>query len=180
MFGKGRKKGDKVFDNAYNQGTLENINDSDIEIDAYYRKKYLESEYNMGSSYRLEDLSAIVYDLIKANERFAFILKDKKIIKKIVSEVLQYLLEELDGVEDYTFADKFFVICNVLDLKGNVVYENLPIMYQDIALEETMNYMNVLNKSSNTSMASFVEDSIDDIEEDDGDGDIISTNQPLF
>lgn len=163
---KGRKRGDKIFDNSYNTGALDNIDDSDIEIDPYYRKKYLDSEYNMETTYRLEELSDIVYNLVKDNDRFAFILQKKKIIKKIVSEVLQYLLEHLDELEDYKFSEKFFVICNVLDLKAKVVYDNLPIMYRDIALDETMEYINVINQNKKTSFEKTLEEDDDQMLED--------------
>lgn len=147
MFRKGRKRGDKVFDNSYNEGTLNNFNDNEIVIDEYYRKKYLDREFNMENNFRIDELSEIIYGIIK-NSNFSYILKDKKIIKKIVPELLIFVLAKLEEKESkhFTLTEKFFVMCNVLDLKENVVYDNLPEMYKNMALDEIKTYTNIKRK----------------------------------
>ena len=159
----GRKRGDKIFDNKYNTGSLGKVSDEEIKIDSYYQKKYLDSEYNMENNYKLVDLTDKVYDLIEKNDRFSFILKEKKVIKKIVPDMLVYILTELEEYDEFRFSEKFFVICNVLDIKETIVYDSLPIQYRDIAIQETMEYVDVVKRSQKESMDIFVEnENIDD------------------
>ena len=140
------RKTDKIFGNSFNEGLIGNVNTDVIVIDEFYKRSMLNSEYDPDSSYMLDKLSDIVYGYIKES-KYRFILRDKKIIKKIVPELLIFILEKFedneDVVIDYTFPEMFMVLCMVLDLKGNVVYDNLPTSFKDDANDSLKNYISV-------------------------------------
>lgn len=136
---------DKIFDNDYNSGSLNKINDDNIQLDVVYKNTYLTKEYEMQSEYRLDILDDIVYQVIKDNG-YEAILTGKKNIKKIIPDLLDIIFKKIDPIEDYTFAEKFSSICQVLDLKGNVVYDNLSVHYKQIALKESEKYTNIQNR----------------------------------
>lgn len=136
---------DKIFNNDYNSGSLNKINDDTIKINTMFKNTYLNKEYDMESEYRIDILNDVIYDIIKSNG-YELILTGKKNIKKIIPELLNIIFKQIDGMDDYTFAEKFSSICHVLDLNGNIVYDNLSVYYKQIALKESEKYTNIKNK----------------------------------
>lgn len=132
------RKKDKVFDNNFNEGTLDNFNNQPIEIDMSYKNTYLHAENDMYNSHHLSELSEMVYSIIDKSE-YSHILTQKKIVKKYIGGLLETIFDNLK-VEGYTFAEKFYVICEVIDLKESVIFENLPVSYKEEAIQESAKY----------------------------------------
>jgi len=149
-----KKKHDKIFDNSYNAGTLDEFYNTPIVLNESYRKSYLYNEYNSEDNHRHTQLLEYLYDEIQKSE-YKDIFNDrgvlkKKILKRSINEMLNFLLPLLDVQEDYTFAEKFMAISNILDVKDSIIWEHLPISYKDKALEELSNYTQIKNKQKTT------------------------------
>lgn len=136
---------DKVFDNNYNTGNLNDFSTENIILNESYRTTFLKQEYDSDTDHRLKELSKELYNYIEKSI-FEKILDNKKLIKRAVPEILEYLLPYLDEKTMYTFAEKFYVICSLLNIKESIIYENLPIEYRDIALKEIQEYSKLLDK----------------------------------
>jgi len=140
---------DKIFGNSFNEGTLNTVSDAPIQIDSFYKVNYLEGEYEPEKFIRLEQLIKHVYDLIEGNPDFTGILKNKKIIKRMVPDILEFLLNELYEETEFSFTEKFYAICEILDIRESIIYEALPSYYKQIALTEISGYTS-LKKQENT------------------------------
>lgn len=140
---------DKIFDNSFNEGTLDVASDAPIQIDGFYKANYLQGEYDPEKFMRLEKLIEYVHELIENNEDFSGILKNKKIIKRLVPNILEFLLEKLDEETEFSFTEKFFAICEILDIRESIIYESLPPYYKQVALKEISGYTS-LKKQENT------------------------------
>lgn len=140
---------DKVFDNNYNTGNLDNFSTEEIVLSETYRRTFLKQEYDSDTNHRLKELSEELYTFIKKSV-FEKILDDKKLVKRAVPEILEYLLPFLDKKTSFTFAEKFYVICDLLNIKENIIYENLPVEYQDIALREIKEYSKLEKRTDST------------------------------
>lgn len=136
------KNKDKIFDNNFNEGTLENFSTQAIEIDVSYKNTYLHAETDMYNSHHLSELSDKVYEIIE-NSEYAHILKNKKVIKKFIGGLLETIFENLK-VDGYTFAEKFYIICEVIDIKESIIFENLPPIYKEEAIIESSKYSSLV------------------------------------
>lgn len=134
---------DKIFDNSFNEGTLNKVSDAQIQVDSFYKASYLQGEYDPEKFIQLEKLVEHVHKLIEDSEDFKGILKNKKIIKKLVPEILEYLLVELDKETQFTFTEKFYSICEILDIRESIIYEALPPYYKQVALKEISSYTSI-------------------------------------
>jgi hypothetical protein len=141
---------DKVFDNNYNTGNLDDFSTEEIVLNEKYKKTFLNQEYNSDVDHRIKKLSAELYKYVEGSP-FEKILTNKKLIKRAVPEVLEYILPFLDEYTTYTFAERFFVICDLLnDVKETVIYENLPVDYKDTALKEIKDYSKLKKREDST------------------------------
>lgn len=143
-------KKDKIFNNAFNEGTLKDVSDAPIKLDSFYKESYLQGEYAPEKFIQLEKLIKQVHDLIENNDDFKGILKNKKIIKRLIPDILEFLLDILDKESQFSFAEKFFAICEILDVRESIVYEALPPYYKQVALKEISNYTSIEKKENKT------------------------------
>lgn len=132
----GRKRNDKIFDNSYNQGVTDEIYNEPILINTEYKNTYLINEFNSFNVYRLKEISEKMMTLLSVSEEFKPFLDNKsKNIRNRVKDVCEYLLNEFEDT-DYTFAEKFYCLCEVLKEKEDFIYTNLPFFYKDKAVKE--------------------------------------------
>ena len=143
---------DKIFWNSFNEGTLNIVSDTPIEIDRFYRANYLEGEYESEKHIRLENLIKKVHSLIENNDDFSGILKNKKIIKKLIPNILEFLLDELHNETDISFTEKFYAICEILDIRESIIYEALPPFYKQEALKEISKYTSIKKQEKFTKL----------------------------
>ncbi len=148
------RRQDKIFDNSYNAGTLDDIYDTPIVLNESYKKSYLFKEYNVDEDHRHTKLLDYLYDQLQDSE-YKDMFNDagaskKRILKNSISELLSFILPLLDDKLEYTFAEKFKAISDVLDIKDSTIWEHLPIAYKDIALQELSNYTQIKNRQQTT------------------------------
>ncbi len=148
------KTHDKIFDNSYNAGTIDTFYNEPIVLNEFYRKSYLYGEYNSDDNHRHQKMLEDLYDKIQESE-YKDIFNDKgilkkKILKSSITELLEFLLPILDEHIDYSFAEKFSALCDILDIKESIIYEHLPISYKDLALDELSGYTKLENRQINT------------------------------
>lgn len=141
---------DKIFDNSFNEGTLNISSDAPIQIDGFYKANYLQGEYDPEKFMRLEKLIQYVHELIENNPDFSGILKNKKIIKRIVPNILEFLLENLNDETEFSFTEKFYAICEILDIRESIIYEALPSYYKQLALKEISGYTSIKKQENTT------------------------------
>lgn len=139
---------DKVFDNSYNTGDLDNFSTEPIVLNENYKRTFLKQEYDSDTMHRLTILSEELYSFIQGS-RFEPVLSNIKILKNIIPEILEYILPFLEEKTDYSFAEKFYVVCELIDVKESLIYNQLPTSYKDQALKEINEYSNVENKQKN-------------------------------
>jgi hypothetical protein len=139
------RRPDKVFDNSYNTGELENISTESITLSETYKRTFLREEYESDSVHRIKNLSHDLYEYMKGS-KFEPLLDNVKIIKGIIPEILQFVLPFLKEQEQYSFAEKFYVLCELLDVKEKLIYDELPTSFKDEALKEIGEYDNIQNK----------------------------------
>lgn len=141
---KGRFRGDKIFDNSYNQGTVEDMSNDPIVIDTEYKNTYLDAEYNMYDNYRIVELSNLMYDMLEKSEEFSFVIEPKnKNIKNKIPEISHFLLSAFNDT-DYSFSEKFSCLCEVLNVREDLVYIALPMIYKSMAIEEASRISSVI------------------------------------
>lgn len=148
------RKQDKIFDNSYNAGTLDDIYDTPIILNESYKKSYLFKEYNSEDDHRHSQLLDYLYEQLQ-NSEYKDVFNDagaskKRTLKNSISELLSFILPLLDDKLEYTFAEKFKAISDVLDIKDSTIWEHLPIAYKDIALQELSNYTQIRNRQQTT------------------------------
>ncbi len=145
----GRKRNDKIFDNNYNQGITDEIYNEPITVDTEYKNTYLENENRAFDMYRLKELSESMLELIANSEEFKHFIKDKsKNLKNRIQEVSFFVLKNYDGT-DYSFSEKFSCLCDVLKIKEELVYAELPVVYKDQAINEIFEIYPSLKEKNN-------------------------------
>lgn len=144
---KKRNPNDKILDNSYNQGTIDDINNAPIEISTSYKNSYLHNEYNSQDSYRLTEMSDKMVELLSQSQEYSNYLDVEKNSKLNLTEVCYYLLSSFDDT-DYSFAEKFSCLCDVLDIKDVEIFNSLPLYYKAIATTEAAEYSSVIRNQN--------------------------------
>lgn len=148
MYQKGRNRGDKIFDNSYNQGTIDDISNDPIIVDTEYKNTYLHNEYHSFDRFRLEVLSKEMYEMLKTSEEYAFLVERKnKNIKNRLPEITHFLLSAFDET-DYAFSEKFYALCDVLTVGENIIYDSLPPVYKAMAVEEASKLSSIIRNKN--------------------------------
>lgn len=130
---------DKILNNSYNTGEMSDIVDGEIKLNVAYQRTYMTKEYDMEGTYRLDQLCEDLYAYVE-DSKFKVIFDNRRIIKKIVPELLEYILPFLDKKDTFTFTEKFHAMTEVLDIANNIIYTHLPEHYKDLAHKELEGY----------------------------------------
>lgn len=136
---------DKIFNNKYNTGEMDNASTETIVLDAKYKKTFLEEEYNSETVFRMNSLSLKLIDVIE-NSNLAQNYKSGKISKNDLSHYVNLLFPYIEEEKTYSAGEKFLCLCDVLDVKENVLFEILPISYRDICIDEISTYRDITSK----------------------------------
>lgn len=136
---------DKIFNNKYNTGEMDNFSTETIELDTKYKKTFLEEEYNSETVFRMNNLALKLVEVIE-NSNLAENYKSGKISKNDLSLYVDLLFPYIEEERTYSAGEKFLCLCEVLDVKENVLFEILPISYRDMCIDEISTYRDIESK----------------------------------
>jgi hypothetical protein len=89
-------------------------------------------------------LEETVYEAFQSSRWYPLSYK-KKIPKDLVPHLFQDVLEKLEGTE-FSFSEKFVVICDFVTIPYLKAYELIPVKYKEVIINELETKFSVLSK----------------------------------
>jgi hypothetical protein len=133
--------GDKIF-GAHNNSVNNNDYKESFEMDSSHR--LLEDSYDEEEYLHRKKLEETVYGAFQSSRWYPLSYK-KKIPKDLVPHLFQDVLEKLEGTE-FTFSEKFVVICDFVTIPYLKAYELIPVKYKEVIINELETKFSVLSK----------------------------------
>ena len=133
--------GDKIF-GAHNNSNSTNEYKESFELDTANR--ILEDSYDEEEYLHRKKLEETVYAAFQASRWYPLSYK-KKIPKDLVPHLFQDVLEKLENSE-FSFSEKFVVICDFVSIPYAKAYEQIPVKYKEIIINELEAKFSILSK----------------------------------
>ena len=133
--------GDKIF-GAHNNSAQSGEHKESFDMDSSH--KLLEDSYDEEEYLHRKKLEETVYEAFQSSRWYPLSYK-KKIPKDLVPHLFQDVLEKLDGTE-FSFSEKFVVICDFVSIPYLKAYELIPVKYKEIIINELETKFSVLSK----------------------------------
>ena len=133
--------GDKIFGAHNNSSTSNDFKES---FDADTGHKLLEDSYDEEEYLHRKKLEETVYEAFQSSRWYPLSYK-KKIPKDLVPHLFQDVLEKLEGTE-FSFSEKFVVICDFVTIPYLKAYELIPVKYKEVIINELETKFSVLSK----------------------------------
>ncbi len=133
--------GDKIF-GAHNNSETTNEYKESFDMDQGH--KMLEDSYDEEEYLHRKKLEETVYEAFQSSRWYPLSYK-KKIPKDLVPHLFQDVLEKLEGTE-FSFSEKFVVICDFVSIPYVKAYELIPAKYKEIIINELETKFSILSK----------------------------------
>jgi hypothetical protein len=133
--------GDKIF-GAHNNATQAGEHRESFDMDSGH--KLLEDSYDEEEYLHRKKLEETVYGAFQSSRWYPLSYK-KKIPKDLVPHLFQDVLEKLEGTE-FSFSEKFVVICDFVSIPYLKAYELIPVKYKEVIINELETKFSVLSK----------------------------------
>jgi hypothetical protein len=133
--------GDKIF-GAHNNSEATNEFKESFDMDQGH--KMLEDSYDEEEYLHRKKLEETVYQAFQSSRWYPLSYK-KKIPKDLVPHLFQDVLEKLEGTE-FSFSEKFVVICDFVSIPYVKAYELIPAKYKEIIINELETKFSILSK----------------------------------
>lgn len=133
--------GDKIF-GAHNNSSNSNDYRESFDVDSDHR--ILEDSYDEEEYLHRKKLEETVYQAF-ISSRWQSLSYKKKIPKDLVPHLFQDVLENLEGTE-FTFSEKFVVVCDFISMPYAKAYELVPAKYKETIINELESKFSVLSK----------------------------------
>lgn len=133
--------GDKIF-GAHNNSSASNEFRESFDMDSGH--KLLEDSYDEEEYLHRKKLEETVYEAFQSSRWYPLSYK-KKIPKDLVPHLFQDVLDKLEATE-FTFSEKFVVICDFVSIPYLKAYELIPVKYKEIIINELETKYSVLSK----------------------------------
>lgn len=133
--------GDKIF-GAHNNSESSNEYRESFDMDQGH--KMMEDSYDEEEYLHRKKLEETVYEAFQSSRWYPLSYK-KKIPKDLVPHLFQDVLEKLDGTE-FSFSEKFVVICDFVSIPYVKAYELIPAKYKEIIINELETKFSILTK----------------------------------
>ena len=133
--------GDKIF-GAHNNSNSTNEYKESFELDVSNR--ILEDSYDEEEYLHRKKLEETVYTAFQSSRWYPLSYK-KKIPKDLVPHLFQDVLEKLENSE-FSFSEKFVVICDFVSIPYAKAYEQIPVKYKEIIINELESKFSILSK----------------------------------
>ena len=133
--------GDKIF-GAHNNSSVAGDYKESFDMDSGHR--LLEDSYDEEEYLHRKKLEETVYEAFQSSRWYPLSYK-KKIPKDLVPHLFQDVLEKLEGSE-FSFSEKFVVICDFVTIPYIKAYELIPVKYKEIIINELETKFSVLSK----------------------------------
>jgi hypothetical protein len=133
--------GDKIF-GAHNNSNSSNEYKESFDLDVGNR--ILEDSYDEEEYLHRKKLEETVYVAFQSSRWYPLSYK-KKIPKDLVPHLFQDVLEKLENSE-FTFSEKFVVICDFVSIPYAKAYEQIPVKYKEIIINELEAKFSILSK----------------------------------
>lgn len=146
-----RNKNDKVFDNSYNQGTIDFQVYEPAQILSQFEMQQLSPYYEAFDYYRIESLIDIIHAIWNNTERINVFGEIKKIKKQHLSEIYTYFLTHFPD-STYTNCEIFITIADFFGISYKTLYEMILPVYKINILKEIDDKYNILNKNLTVSL----------------------------
>ena len=133
--------GDKIF-GAHNNSSSAGEYRESFDMDSGHR--LLEDTYDEEEYLYRKRLEETVYEAFQSSRWYPLSYK-KKIPKDLVPHLFQDVLEKLEGTE-FSFSEKFVVICDFVSIPYIKAYELIPVKYKETIINELESKFSVLSK----------------------------------
>ena len=133
--------GDKIF-GAHNNSETTNEYKESFDMDQDH--KMLDGTYDEEEYLHRKKLEESVYEAFQSSRWYPLSYK-KKIPKDLVPHLFQDVLEKLEGTE-FSFSEKFVVICDFVSIPYVKAYELIPAKYKEIIINELETKFSILSK----------------------------------
>ena len=133
--------GDKIFGAHNNPSNSSEFKES-FNMDSEHR--LLEDSYDEEEYLHRKKLEETVYVAFQSSRWYPLSYK-KKIPKDLIPHLFQDVLDKLEGTE-FSFAEKFVVICDFISVPYLKAYELVPVKYKEIIINELETKYSVLSK----------------------------------
>jgi hypothetical protein len=133
--------GDKIF-GAHNNSSTPNDFRESFDMDSGHR--LLEDSYDEEEYLHRKKLEETVYEAFQSSRWYPLSYK-KKIPKDLVPHLFQDVLEKLEETE-FSFSEKFVVICDFVSIPYLKAYELIPVKYKEVIINELETKFSVLSK----------------------------------
>ena len=133
---KSRRYNDPILDNSYKKGEIDfQYFDNKIEIDSTFKNDTLNDHYNSHEYYRSNLLADQIDKIFKKTKWDLSYPMKKKIPKIELSELFQYIRNKINDTT-YSESEIFIEIADYLNVKYDVLYAMIPVMYKREFLQE--------------------------------------------
>jgi len=133
--------GDKIF-GAHNNSTSSGGHRESFDMDSGH--KLLEDSYDEEEYLHRKKLEEKVYEAFQSSRWYPLSYK-KKIPKDLIPHLFQDVLEKLEETE-FSFSEKFVVICDFIAIPYLKAYELIPVKYKEIIINELESKFSILTK----------------------------------
>ena len=133
--------GDKIF-GAHNNSTSSGEHRESFDMDSGH--KLLEDSYDEEEYLHRKKLEETVYEAFQSSRWYPLSYK-KKIPKDLIPHLFQDVLEKLEETE-FSFSEKFVVICDFIAIPYLKAYELIPVKYKEIIINELESKFSILTK----------------------------------
>lgn len=148
---KQRTRGDKIFDNNYNSGTIDYEQYAPAQILNSFEAEQLSPYYDAQEYYRKETLIELLNTIWQSTEWSKTFGNTKKIPKQYLSEIFTILLTSIED-KTYSYCEMTVGIADFLDVSYKMLYEMISPIYKTEILKEVDNQFGVLDKNTTTSL----------------------------
>ena len=133
---KSRKYNDPILDNSYKKGEIDfQYFDNKIEIDSNFKNETLSDYYNSYEYHRSKLLAEMIDSIFKKTKWDLSYPIKKKIPKIELSELFQYIRNKITDTT-YSESEIFIEIADYLNVKYDVLYVMIPVIYKRELLQE--------------------------------------------
>ncbi len=133
--------GDKIF-GAHNNSTGTEEYRESFDMDSGHR--LLEDSYDEEEYLHRKKLEETVYEAFQSSRWYPLSYK-KKIPKDLIPHLFQDVLIKLEETE-FSFSEKFVVICDFISVPYAKAYELIPVKYKETIINELEEKFSILSK----------------------------------
>lgn len=133
--------GDKIFGAHNNSSAFEDFREN-FDVDSDH--KLVEDTYDEEEYLHRKKLGEAIYASFQSSRWYPLSYK-KKIPKDLIPHLFQDVLEKLEGTE-FTFAEKFVGICDFISVPYLKAYEQIPVKYREIIINELETKYSILSR----------------------------------